>query len=99
MDKLLLYSRYLNKRNFNTHISSCNHYTVCYTKNIIYIVNAVLVFDLCNYAYILAAVLVEQLSYLYNILIARYKACGYYIKARLYTEKQIALVTLTEIRH
>ena len=99
VDKLFLDSGYLNKRNLYAHISSCHHYTVCNTENIVDIVNTVLVFNLCDYAYILAAVLVKQLSYLYYIFVTGYKACRNYIKPCLYAEKQIALVTLAEIWH
>ena len=56
LDKLLLNYGNLLKRNFYTHISSCNHNSVGSPYNFIYILNALFVFYLGNNTHIITII-------------------------------------------
>ena len=64
----LLKHRQVMHINFNAHITSRNHYTVSFTNNIINIINALGIFNLCDYSYISSAV-ISQKSFNFSYII------------------------------
>ena len=85
--------------NFNAHITSRNHYTVSFANNIINNINALGIFNLCDYSYISSAV-ISQKSFNFSYIIgSSYEWRRNKINVLLDTEKNIVNIFLAHIRH
>ena len=99
LDDFLLDNRYIFRRNFNTHVTSGDHDSICCFDDFINIVNTLLIFNLGNDLNLLAAILFQNLSYFTDIISSTCKGCCNKIKSFLNTEEKVIMVFLTDKWH
>ena len=99
MNQFFLYSRDLFKRYFNTHISSCYHYTVSSFKDFVYIFNTLKILDFCYDSNVKPAETLSIFSQVIYISGSSDKACGNKIILHFCGEFQIVHIGIAEIRH
>ena len=99
LNDLLLDNRYIFRWNFNTHITSGDHDTVCCFDDLIDIVNTLLVLDLGNDLDFLTAIVFQNFSHFTDIVCSTCKGCCNEIKSFLNTKEKIFMVFLADKWH
>ena len=94
---MLLYCGKLGKRHLNAEVASAYHNSVTLGDDLVDVVDSRAVFDLCDDAYLLAAVFLEEIFDVDDVLRLGNKACGNIVNVVLDTEKDVCLVGLAEI--
>ena len=99
LDDFLLDNRYIFRRDLNTHVTSGDHDAICCFNNLVDIVNALLVLNLCNDLNLFTAVFFQDFSYFADIVCSTCKRCCNEIKSFLDTEEKIIMVFFTDEWH
>ena len=98
LDHLLLQNRYFFQRDFDTHVTTCYHDTVCHVNDLFQVLNTLHVLNLGNDLDLAASVLYD-LAHFLNIFLGSDKGSCDKVKSVLYTEDNICQIHLTDIRH
>ena len=95
LDHLLLQNRYFFQRDFDTHVTTCYHDTVCHVNDLFQILNTLHVLNLGNDLDLAASVLYD-LAYFLNIFLGSDKGSCDKIKSLLNTKDDIFLIFLCD---
>ena len=99
MNNHFLQCRNFFKRNFNTHIATGNHNSVCFSDNAVNMLDALIIFNFCNDFNIIPAKSMTEIAKISNISFCSAKGSGYKIIAHFCTKLQILHILFRKIRH